>query len=252
VPFAPSDISGLQLWFKADGTLWQTSARLLAATADGDSVGAWDDASANANHALQATLGKRPTLKTNIVGGKPVVRFAGSVNINPGTHNTDTVWSIFAVASKSGGTGYQSVFTGNDASLYARLTADVWGTYENTDISSGTAMGTTSAIEMIVKRAANDIDLANNGGPLVNRTTGSGVQNRPAPTTIGNEQAGLQQFAGDIAELIVYNVPVTKAQMDQLGGYLGTKYGITWTNIVPFMPRGFPISTVALRRAATI
>jgi hypothetical protein len=60
VPFAPTDLTGLQFWFKADGTLWQDSARTTAATADADPVGAWDDASGNANNATQATAGTRP------------------------------------------------------------------------------------------------------------------------------------------------------------------------------------------------
>lgn len=74
--FDPSTLSP-SWWFKADGTLWQDSARTTPAAANADPVGAWDDASGNARHALQATAGKRPTLRTNVRRGKAVVRFDG-------------------------------------------------------------------------------------------------------------------------------------------------------------------------------
>lgn len=37
--FSPLSIPGLKLWLKADGTLWQDSARTTPAIADGDPVG---------------------------------------------------------------------------------------------------------------------------------------------------------------------------------------------------------------------
>lgn len=75
--FSPLRLPGLALWLKADGTLWQDSARTTPAAADGDPVGAWDDASGNGRHVVQATAGSRPTLKLAIQNGRPVLRFDG-------------------------------------------------------------------------------------------------------------------------------------------------------------------------------
>ncbi len=73
--FDPSTVPGLTVWGKADGTLWQDDARTSAVTADGQTVGAADDITANANHLLQATAGKRPAYKINIQNGKPGLLF---------------------------------------------------------------------------------------------------------------------------------------------------------------------------------
>jgi hypothetical protein len=76
--FSPDQVSGLTLWLKADGTIWQDSARTTAAVADADPVGSWDDASTSGKHAQQATSSKRGTYKTGIQNGLPVIRFDGS------------------------------------------------------------------------------------------------------------------------------------------------------------------------------
>ncbi len=80
--FDPTQIAGLKFWLKADGVLWQDSARTVRATADGDPVGAWDDGSAIGANCLQATAGRRPLLKLNQLNGLPTVRFNGPQN-NP-------------------------------------------------------------------------------------------------------------------------------------------------------------------------
>ena len=75
--FSPLDISGLQLWLKADAGLWQDSVGGTPAASDGDVVGAWADQSGNARHATQATTSKKPLLKLAIQNGRDVVRFDG-------------------------------------------------------------------------------------------------------------------------------------------------------------------------------
>jgi hypothetical protein len=71
---SPDLVSGLQGWWKADGTLWQDDARSIPATVDGNPVGSWDDASSNANHAKQSSSTLRPALRTGQINSKPAVR----------------------------------------------------------------------------------------------------------------------------------------------------------------------------------
>ncbi len=66
--FSPSDIAGLAGWWKADA---------ISGLADGDPVASWLDSSGNGRTFSQATAAKKPTFKTGIVNGMPVVRFDG-------------------------------------------------------------------------------------------------------------------------------------------------------------------------------
>lgn len=75
--FLPSDLSGLHSWFESDGVVYQDSARTTLATADGDPVGSWSDASGGSRHAGQGTSARRMTLKTNLYNGKAALRADG-------------------------------------------------------------------------------------------------------------------------------------------------------------------------------
>jgi len=79
IAFAPSDITGLQLWLDASdaSTLYDatTGGSLVAADA---SVARWEDKSGNDYHMTQATAGSRPARKTAIQGGLDVLRFDGT------------------------------------------------------------------------------------------------------------------------------------------------------------------------------
>jgi hypothetical protein len=66
MPFAPTDIAGLQLWFRSDS---------ITGLSDGAAVATWSDESGNGKHATQATAAKRPVWKRNILNRRPAVRF---------------------------------------------------------------------------------------------------------------------------------------------------------------------------------
>jgi hypothetical protein len=68
------------------GLIVQLDSRQHTAS-DGDLVSSWADLSGNGNNAA-STLTKRPTYKTNIINGKPVIRFA-----NKGMLGGLTGWS---------------------------------------------------------------------------------------------------------------------------------------------------------------
>jgi hypothetical protein len=140
VPFSPTDIAGCKLWLAADGTLWQDSARTTPATADGDPVGAWDDASGGGNHATQATAGFRPLLKTAIVNSKPVIRFDGTDDFLSAAIAADASVTAFFVAKKnSGASASRAVaFWGSNAELYVNAGDGAgWLWYDGTVRSFG-------------------------------------------------------------------------------------------------------------------
>jgi len=47
--------------------------------------------------------------------------------------------------------------------------------------------------------------------------------------TIGARFSARSFNDGDIAEIIVYNASLTLEEINDVGGYLSTKYGLTWT-----------------------
>lgn len=56
----------------------QLDARDIGGLSDGDPITTWTDSSAAGNDVTQATSGRRPVYKTNIIGTNPVVRFSGA------------------------------------------------------------------------------------------------------------------------------------------------------------------------------
>jgi 6-phosphogluconolactonase (cycloisomerase 2 family) len=66
--FEPTEISGLKAWYDAS-TIDQ---------ADGTNVSAWLDSSGNEAHMYQSTTSAQPTLQTNELNGRAVVRFDGT------------------------------------------------------------------------------------------------------------------------------------------------------------------------------
>ena len=69
---------GYQLDATQLSTLFQDSGGTTPVTAAGQSVGMWKVAPANATNFVQATATNQPTYQTNVLNGKPVVRFDGS------------------------------------------------------------------------------------------------------------------------------------------------------------------------------
>jgi hypothetical protein len=67
--FSPSDITGLQLWLKADA---------ITGLSNNDPVTTWGDESGNNRDATQSTSGAKPLYKTGIQNSLPGVLFDGT------------------------------------------------------------------------------------------------------------------------------------------------------------------------------
>lgn len=248
--------SDLKVWFKADDKLWQDSARTTVATADGNPVGAWDDASGTLNHALQATAGKRPLYKTSILNGKPVLRFDGTDDdLKNAFVSGFTQPSTFLFVGSATNTGWY-LFDGASGSRHA-FGHNLLGNAANCDLYAGTGISITQAATM---GATIWLGLFNTTSSRLRRgsdgveVTGNAGSNSMGGITIGNHFGEIVgPLQGDVAEIVGYNALLTDSQIDQVGNYLATKYALTWTNIVPsFVAPSFRARTVAVRRASVI
>lgn len=224
----PATILGADLhrWFKADGTLWQDSGRTTPATADGDPVGAWDDASGNAGHAVQAASGARPTLKTAIVNGKPVLRGDGVDDRLFAPVSADASKTIWVVARYSGVAVTSAVLGSHGTSHESQLYHNSAGTwrYYSPDTDFG---GTPSSWSRICLRYASAASLdvyignvlAGSLDPHDDFSTGTTM------TLLGGPVGG-SLFTGDVAEVIVASAAVTAEQRSDIDAYLVAKYGL--------------------------
>jgi hypothetical protein len=201
---------------------------------DGDPVTTWTDSSGN-GHAAANTGSARPTFKTAIVNGKPVVRFASSssqlLNLASAVSSALPL-TIFAVmkpaststgviCSISGATGFNPIgplgnstdgamFVGNRAFYWNTTLANVgeWRTAFNVytfQPSLASFLRNGSAIGLTGNANANVIDFS----------------------VIGADPGSSFWSDGDLAEIIFYNTEASATDRANVEKYLGTKYAIT-------------------------
>jgi hypothetical protein len=216
----PSTVAGLTGWWKADTLLPP-----VAALTDGDPVSLWPDSNFRGHDATQ-TGTARPTFKTNIINGKPVVRF-NSANLTKmtlaSTIDGDYIWAVFAVISSTAGARIDAVSgdgvndwpagptLNNDGNLYV---ADRTGYFFTARPSATFHVVTGVAINSGTRSIFVD-------GTLQSLSFGAGVNT-------GNFSAlGDTNNTGDIAEVIIVRGNSSSTDRANIEKYLGTKYGIT-------------------------
>jgi len=232
--FAPSDLPNMDVWFKADGTLYQDSARTILAVAADDPVGSWSDASTNVRHANQATAGKRPLLKLAVANGKPGIKFddvddvLGTASFTAPTNRT--IFFAFKRGATAGNYDilYSQIATSGDARDYFVLNTPTptlirWENYSSSYapaanevvIVSYTYDGTTEAFFI-------------NG--TAKPTAAVAV---PAALTaslrLGADPSGTLLFSGHLLEVLRYSDVKSTDDRRSAETYLGAKYGVTMT-----------------------
>lgn len=217
--FAPTDIAGLKLWLAADR---------ISGLADGDPVGTWSDLSGQGNHATQATGSKKPTYKTGVQNGKPVVRGDGvddlldfpSLPFDVASHDL-TILLAF-----KRGTGGRSVF-GSTAYRYLRPDTTTVITYG----SGGTSLTLSTGLPGFCIFASRQTSLAIRGfingmdrtaTPGIN--AGGGALNKLfCGSTIGVANTFLD---GDIGEVLIYDSSISDSNLALATSYLKAKWGL--------------------------
>lgn len=215
-PNRPDTVSGLLLWLKAD---WLN-------LNDGDTVPIWTDASGNANHATAATASNRPMFKTNIVNGKPALRYDGNSDVLVLTTLLTTVRQAFIVMKwddqvinyvpvLGGTTTYD--FHGTPGSSYV-----VWSSYSSACVTGGSGWnnGTSVGPTLIPK----------------DRTSFQLIELQTScNATVGNisrdRSTAARSIHGDIAEVILYNTTLSTSDRQKVERYLRDKYKLTIAGI---------------------
>lgn len=225
--FSPTDLSGLQLWLRADQGTYQDDALTTPATANNDPIGGWDD-QAGTNNATQATAGSRPLLKTS--GGPNSQHYIDPDNSDDrlalaSTITLATTFTYFIVLryptldgiyfmGSSGNNRHRVLTTG---AVQAVMTT-------NTAITNtGVVAANTWTMLRIRRDGSGNLTGYVNGA---NQT--SGTPNNANSTSIAFVFAHTSATTSnvDIAELLIYNTHLSDAECTQIESFLNTRYAL--------------------------
>lgn len=217
--FAPTDITGLRLWLKADALSLN----------DNDAVSSWTDSSGNGFNATQATGSYQPLYKTNILNSHPIIRFDGPDDIltlsYPLTETNYTVFLVINIRQESA-LGWIFGSSGWDSMILRQNTSTTlwWGTSSALRASIVFTPATWSLFDGTKNGTA--FDARTNGASLVT------VDEQTDPVSqiwaiAGPDTTSSYRSALDVAEIIVYNGALSNADRYNVELYLGTKYGLT-------------------------
>lgn len=224
--FAPNSLSGLHMWLRRDG---------LSGLNDGDAIATWSDSSGNGNNATQATAGNKPTYKTNIVNGFPVVRFASSSAkyFSLPSFSSLTQGEIFIVVKivadpppDDAHSGLWNMSTdtlnthypwGGDSTIY-----DAWGTTARKTVGNPTPLLTSWRVYNVYSASASWAAQLDNATLA---TTGTNTVGFPASPTLG-KSLGAFYLDGDVAEVVMYNAKLSTTNRTNVYNYLKSRFGL--------------------------
>ncbi len=216
----------MRLWVKADAGV----------STFGSDVSQWDDQSGRGNHFLPVSAGTEPTFTAVGIGGKPVVTFGGSDEMESPFNESDfdaAVFSLFAVAA-SFNTG--AIFGKSDlagSTTFRRkleLHANSYRAGDNADSFSLTG-GIVGPDQMmaVIGRGNSDHTYSVNNVTLTTATTVADSDFNNGLARIGGLETS-ERLSGNIAEILFYNSPLSDAERVEVECYLSDKYRLALTN----------------------
>ncbi len=215
---SPDKISNLAMWLKADA---------LTNLTDGQTVTNWPDSSTNG---INATLAAgAPQFKTNVLNGRPVVRFDTTGNNYYNFKELTNINTVFWVLKESTNGLHFMLGDSTYYDFHRGLNGEI---FYGADASTNVVNGTTRLMGTVVNPTTTLLGSASNGVASVFRLV--------SVVTAGNCRAGRisldrtlagRSWNGDIAEIIIYNRALTPAEESSVGLYLTQKYGLTTTYV---------------------
>jgi hypothetical protein len=216
----PSAISGLQLWLEANAGITTNTAAQIST---------WADQSGNTNNATQSNTNNQPLYVINALNSLPVVRFnpTNSQYFNlPNLFNGTTQAEAFVVlraAADMPGTS-RALWQFGAITYYpdsgGNIVEDFGSTSLHTVGNPAQPLDQYHVYE-VASQSGNWSAWIN--GMLQSSTTTNTYSTNVYPT-LGN--SGSYYFAGDVAEVLVFNRVLSADERDTVNGYLNLKYGM--------------------------
>lgn len=219
-----ADKSGNALTLTDNNTVTASDGLVDYTASDGDAVWKWQDQSGAAYDLVQATQANKPIYKTNIINGKPVIRFDGAGDhLAKGTTSLVTQANSMWMVVDDNDAAARVYFDG-DAASKQLLRHD--GT--NLEINAGSDVGAAHTagdphfIQGDFAGASSEIWV--DGVSLA--TGDAGAQEQDGGFTVGADNAGANSLAGDIAEVIANDAVFTAGERAQLDAYATSRYAL--------------------------
>ena len=225
---SPSNTSGGSVPPAATATrkFWLDANQLTGLT-DSGYVSYWPDADGNGTSLSQSTATEQPTYRTNVLNGRPVVRFdASDDGLSGGPGVTGPAWAMFVVLIPGAAYNARAVQDGSH-NLFVGVGGDGhWDFYAARGISNSAGptvvAGTPTCLTIRYDGSTSSFRV--NG---VDHTGDSGSAQPPAALALGaSGYVTNQPWGGDVAEVILYDGSVTDAQRASIESYLSTKWGL--------------------------
>jgi len=219
--FRPNLLSGLKLDFDSS----------LGITTVSGAVSAWANQGYASNNLSMGTAGLRPLYTANLLNGLPGVQFDGvDDRMDFASLVSDTTATIFLVVSGAtpNNNGVNACLVTLDKLVVVMNdpnTADGWGAFVNTNVTSGVVLNAAGHVLSNVSRAFNDQDLVTDG-VLVHKTNGTSFPARGG-SAIGNYVTGGQPTFVTFHRFMLYDRALSVNERKAVEQYLGHRYAIS-------------------------
>jgi len=207
---------------------------------DNDTVETWSDLSGEENDVTQETLDNRPLYKTNVLSGKPVVRFDGtndslriSSNILSGSsfsvfivknQDNTSVDARSIVAHNTDDGGWPSWSIQNNSSRDTRFFVY---TGETPHAIEGTTSISNGVFHIVTARYSSSADLWDlyvDGRLDVSGNKTGSLGRATDWIDIGYYPTSDVYYKGDIAEILIYDSVLSTQDKEEVERYLGNKW----------------------------
>jgi hypothetical protein len=224
-------------WHYADSGAIYQDAGITPVASDGDVVGRSVNQGSDSHNANQTTTSLKPTWQTSELNGRPVFRIDGIDDFLAGTFTgaltqpfTQIVvakLTLAAVNDNSQHTAIDGAGTLNMAIKTATATdPDTWQINAGTGANGSATNANWNIFTALFNAVSSRLWI--NGISDIAAAAGS---ENPTGITIGATIGGTNVWAGDIAEILIYNSSLSDADKNEIGDYLAAKYGLTYTDI---------------------
>jgi hypothetical protein len=203
--------SGVDNWWRAD----------VLTLANADPVPTWT-ASAGGVDLTQATSGSRPTYRTNVINGLPVVRFDGTDDFLDATITSRAQPTTWFVVFKPATAGVLQNIIGGGQEILRDASTNAVVVYAGVTAASDVIADGSAWVILGVQ--VNGVSSAVWNGGTAGTIGDTGTDPTGTALRVGNHLSLSRNFAGDIAEIILYDRVLTTGERGQVFTYLNARY----------------------------